>query len=99
MDISSGFTAFTRTNEKWKIEKLVANLHYKTEYVIHIKNSKEALNHQLILKKFIDWLNLNAWLKRYIDMNVDVRKKTKMIAKKTFLKILNLLQQREEGTI
>ena len=87
MDISSGFTAFTRTNEKWKIEKLVANLHYKTEYVIHIKNSKEALNHQLILKKFIDWLNLNVWLK------------TKMIAKKTFLKILNLLQQREEGTI
>ena len=87
MDISSGFTAFTRTNEKWKIEKLVANLHDKKEYVIHIKNSKEALNHQLILKKFIDWLNLNVWLK------------PKMIAKKTFLKILNLSQQREEGTI
>ena len=32
-------------------------------------------------------------------MNVDVRKKTKMIAKKAFLKILNLSQQREEGTI
>ena len=31
-------------------------------------------------------------------MNVDVRKKTKMIAKKTFLKILNLSQQREDGT-
>ena len=28
-----------------KIEKLVANLHDKTEYVIHIRNFKQALNH------------------------------------------------------
>ena len=27
-----------------KIEKLVANLHDKTEYVIHIQKSKQALN-------------------------------------------------------
>ena len=31
--------------------KLLANLHDKTEYVIHIKNLKQALNHGLILKK------------------------------------------------
>ena len=31
--------------------KLVANLHDKPEYVIHIKNLKQALNHGLILKK------------------------------------------------
>ena len=30
---------------------LHANLHDKTEYVIHIRNSKQALNHRLILKK------------------------------------------------
>ena len=30
-----------------KVEKLVANLHNKTEYVIHIRN----LNHGLVLKK------------------------------------------------
>ena len=35
-----------------KIENLVANLHNKTEYVIHIRNLKEALNHGLILKNF-----------------------------------------------
>ena len=34
-----------------KIEKLVANLQDKTEYVIHIKNLKQALNYGLVLKK------------------------------------------------
>ena len=37
-----------------KIEKgetLVTNLHDKTEYVIHIRNLKQPLNHGLILKK------------------------------------------------
>ena len=42
-----------------KVEKLVANLHYKTEYVIHIRNSKQALNLWLVLKK---WLSLNKIL-------------------------------------
>ena len=36
-----------------KVKKLVANLHDKTEYVIHIRNLKEALNHGLALKKFM----------------------------------------------
>ena len=31
-----------------KVEKLVANLHHKTEYVIHIRNLKQALNHGLV---------------------------------------------------
>ena len=34
-----------------KVEKLVANLHDKTEYVIHIRNLNQALSHGLILKK------------------------------------------------
>ena len=34
-----------------KIEKLFANLHHKGEYVIHIRNLKQALNHKLVLKK------------------------------------------------
>ena len=31
-----------------KFEKLGANLHDKTEYVIHIRNLKQALNHGLV---------------------------------------------------
>ena len=34
-----------------KVEKLVANLHDKTDCVIHIRNLKQALNHGLVLKK------------------------------------------------
>ena len=41
-----------------KVEKFVANLHGKNEYVIHIRSYKQALNHWLILKKFIEWLDL-----------------------------------------
>ena len=33
-----------------KVEKLVANLHYESGYVIHIINLKQALNHGLFLK-------------------------------------------------
>ena len=41
-----------------KVEKFVANLHDKTEYVIHIRSLKQALNHGRVLKKFIEWLQL-----------------------------------------
>ena len=34
-----------------KVEKLIANLHDKNEYVIHIRNLKQTLNHGLVLKK------------------------------------------------
>ena len=34
-----------------KIEKLVTNLHDKSENVIHIRNLKQVLNHGLSLKK------------------------------------------------
>ena len=37
-----------------KVERLVSNVHDKTEYVLHIRNSKQILNHGLILKIFIE---------------------------------------------
>ena len=60
-----------------KVEKLVTNLHDKTEYVIHIRNLKQALNHGLVLKKVhrVIKFNQNVWLKPYIDMNADLRKR------------------------
>ena len=74
-----------------KVEKLVANLHDKTEYVIHIRNLKQALNHGLVLKKVhrVIKFNQNAWLKPYIDMNTDLRKKAKNCFKKEFFKLMN----------
>ena len=48
-----------------KIKKLVTDLHDKTEYFVHIRNLKQALNHGLILKKVhrVIEFNQNAWLK------------------------------------
>ena len=62
-----------------KFEKLVANLHGKNEYVIHIRNLKQALNHRLVLKTFHRFIKFNqkAWLKSCIGMNTDLRKKEK----------------------
>ena len=56
-----------------KVEKLVANLHDKPEYVIHIRKLKQALNHGLVFKKVnkVIKINQSAWLKSYIDMNTD----------------------------
>ena len=42
-----------------KAEKLVANLHNKTEYVIHIIHLKQALNHGLVLKKVYKGIKFN----------------------------------------
>ena len=40
-----------------KIKKLVANLHDKKENAIHMRNLKQALYHELVLKKVIIPLN------------------------------------------
>ena len=47
-----------------KVKKLVANLHYKTESIKHIRNLKQALNHALVLKKIhrVIKFNQNCWL-------------------------------------
>ena len=46
-----------------KAEKLVANLHDKTEYVIDIRNLKQALNHILIWKKVRTMINFDQTLR------------------------------------
>ena len=52
-----------------KVQKLVANLHDKKEYVIHIRNLKQALNQRLVLKKVhrIIKFNQKTWVKSSID--------------------------------
>ena len=57
----------------------MANLLDKKEYVIHVRNLKQSLNQGLFLKKDHKVIKFNqkAWLKRYIDMNTELRKKAK----------------------
>ena len=58
---------------------------------MYIRNLQQALNHGLILKNVhrLIKLNQNAWLKPYIGMNKDLRKKGKNDFKKDFLKLMN----------
>ena len=62
-----------------KVQNPVANLHDKTEYVIHMKNLKQALNYRLFLKisHAIIKFKQKTWSKSYTDMNVDLKKKSK----------------------
>ena len=68
-------------------------MHDKEEYIIHIRNLKEALNHELFLKKVhgITKFNKKDWLKLCIDMWKDLRKKvkkTKLMNNVVYWKIL-----------
>ena len=59
-----------------KCSELVCNLYDKSNYVVHIRSLKQALNHGLILKIIhrVIQFNQEAWLKEYIDMNTELRK-------------------------
>ena len=39
------------------VETLIANLHVKKEYVVHIRNLKQRLGHGLVLKRCVESLN------------------------------------------
>ena len=74
-----------------KVEKLVTNLHDKSEYVIHIRKLKQAVNRRLILKKAHRVINFNqkTSIKPYIDMNTKLRQKAKNNSEKDFFKLMN----------
>ena len=57
------------------MKKLVANLHDKTEYIIHIRNLKQGLNHGSVFKKvyIVIKFSQNSSLKPYIDMSNDLK--------------------------
>ena len=74
-----------------KVERLIVNLHDKTEYFIHIRNLKQGLNHGLVFKKVngVIKFNQNASLKPYIDMNTDIREKVKKKFERDFFKLMS----------
>ena len=76
-----------------KVEKLVTNLHDKNEYVIHIRNLEQALNHGLVFKKVhrVIQFSQKAWLKLYIDIDTELRKIGKNDFGKNCFKLMNNL--------
>ena len=74
-----------------KCKKLVCYLLNKKKYVVHIKSLKQALNHELKLKKVhrIIEFNQKAWFKSYIDMNTELIKVAGNDFEKNFYKLMN----------
>ena len=76
-----------------KMEKFVANFRDKEEYVIRIRDSKSRLNHGLVFNKIHRNIKFNqkAWLKPYININIDLRKNAKNDFEKRFFSIMSNL--------
>ena len=74
-----------------KCNKLSYNFYDKKNYVVHIRSLKQALDYGLILKKEhrVIKFNQEAWLKEYIDMNIQLRKEGKYNFEKDFFKLMN----------
>ena len=74
-----------------KTKKLVFNLHNKKNYVAHINVLKQALDYGLKLKKVHRVIEFEeeAWLKKYIDFNTDLRMKATNDFEKDFFKLMN----------
>ena len=81
-----------------KTEIAVAYLLEQTKYVIHRRNLKQALNQELVLKRIHIMIKFN-WLKPYIDLNTDQRKKSKNDFKTLLLKLINNLNKILENKI
>ena len=80
-DLHSDLPFLPKRMKTGKCKKLVCNLCNKKKYVVHIRSLKQALSHGLKLKKVhrITEFNQEAWLKPYIDMNTELRKKAKKL--------------------
>ena len=72
-------------------KKLICNLQNKKDYVVHINILKQALEHGLKLinvHKVIEF-DQEEWLKEYIDLNTELRKKATNDFEKDFFKLMN----------
>ena len=69
----------------------MCNLLDKKKYAVHISILKQALNHGLKLKKVhrVTEFNQEAWLKKYIDMNTELRNKASNDFEKDFFTLMN----------
>ena len=74
-----------------KVEKLVPNLNDKTKYVLHHENLKFYLRQGLRLTKIHRGVTFEEkdFMKKYIDLNTNMRKKGTTDFEKDFYKLMN----------
>lgn len=74
-----------------KTEKLICDLHYKHNYIIHYRTLQTYLKMGVEIKKLHKILRFNQskWLKAYIDNNTAMRNIAKSDFEKNFWKLMN----------
>ena len=72
-------------------KKLVCNIKDTKKNIVHINVLKQALDHGLKLRKVhrIIEFEQEAWLKEYIDVNTELKKKATNDFEKDFFKLMN----------
>ena len=82
---------YQKEKKTGKVEKLICSIEDKEKYVIHIRALKQTLNHGLKLKKVhrVIQFNQEIWIKPYIEMNTQLRKRVKNEFEKDFFKLMN----------
>lgn len=73
------------------LPKLIPNLNDKKKYIVHYRNLKQALRHGLMIMQTHRILKFNQkpWLKKYIDLNTEMRNKATNKFEKDHYKLIN----------
>ena len=90
-DLHNDYPLAPEQIEMNKVDKLIPNLGYKEKYIIHYEHLKQYLSLGLKLVKIHRGIKFeeSPWLKKYIDLNTNLRTKAKNEFEKDFFKLMN----------
>ena len=90
-DLHSDYPLAPEQIEVNKVDKLIPNLWNKKKYVLHYENLKQYLSLGLKLTHIHRGIKFeeSQWLKRYIDLNIELRTTATNEFEKDFFKLMN----------